>query len=280
MAHSHGAQMPLDPLRRNNVVVAGNPAAAQTAVFVHGFGTDQSVWRELAREFEAGMRLVLLDNVGAGGSLPEAFVQHRYLNLRAYAADLVEVCDALQVRGATFVGHSAGAMAGVLAAGPRPELWSRLVLIGASPRYLDDRGYRGGFTKADVDALYEDVLRNRDEWADRYAAVAMGNAERPELASAFAQSLKSLPPAHVLTVLCAIFQSDHRLDLGAVRVPTLVLQTRDDAAVPLEVAQFLSQSLPRGELRMVDATGHFPHVSAPAAIAAEMRAFFDRHPSG
>jgi sigma-B regulation protein RsbQ len=267
--------MPLDPLRKNNVVVAGNGSADDTIVFLHGFGTDQSAWREVAHEFEARHRLVFLDNVGAGGSPPEAFVQHRYLNLRAYAADLVEVCDALRLRRATFVGHSAGGITGVLAAGVRPELFSRLVLIEV-PR----RGYRGGFTKADVDAIYEDVLRSHALWADRFATAAMANAERPQLADAFARALKGLPPQHVLTALCAIFQSDHRMDLGAVSAPTLVLQTRQDVAVPIEAAEFLARGLPRGELRLIDAEGHFPHVSDPGVVAGAIAEFLERHPRG
>lgn len=272
--------MALDPLAKNNVVVTGSASAAQAIVFLHGFGTDQTAWREVVPAFADSHRVVLLDSVGAGRSAPEAYVQHRYLNLRAYAADLVDVCDALGLRDAIFVGHSVGAITGVLAAGLRPEHWSRLVLLGSSPRYLDDVGYRGGFTKSDVDAIYADVLRSHEVWAERFAQQAMGNPDRPELASSFARALQKLPASHVLTALCAIFQSDHRADLVRVRQPTLVLQTRDDIAVPLEVAEYLARTLPDATLRVIEASGHFPHVSAPTAVVREIAAFIGAVPAG
>ncbi len=120
-----------DPLRRNNVKVIGNQHAADTLVFVHGFGTDQTAWREVAAAFVTDHRVVLLDNVGAGASDAAAFAQHRYLNLRRYATDLVEVCAALALERPILIGHSMGAMICALATLERPGLASKLVFIGA-----------------------------------------------------------------------------------------------------------------------------------------------------
>jgi sigma-B regulation protein RsbQ len=53
------------PLARNAVTVLGNQAAPHTTVFVHGLGTDQTVWRRIAAPFLQDFRVVLLDNVGA-----------------------------------------------------------------------------------------------------------------------------------------------------------------------------------------------------------------------
>jgi sigma-B regulation protein RsbQ len=51
-------------------------------------------------------------------------------------------------------------MIGVLAAIERPKLFSRLVLVGPSPRYVDDEDYRGGFTADDIDGLLESLDSN------------------------------------------------------------------------------------------------------------------------
>lgn len=260
-------------LARNAVTVTGREDASQTLVFVHGFGTDQRSWRSVVPAFENDFRIVLLDNVGAGATPPSAFTQHRYLNLDRYASDLVEVCDALQVRRATLVGHSAGGMIVLLAAALRPDIASRLVLVGASPRYLEDRGYPGGFTREAIQDIYRAVTSNYHEWAERFAPLAMSNSDRPQLAEHFAEALKGIPPDRALTVLCSILQSDYRERLPAVRHPTLLVHAREDAIVPLAVADYMHRSIPGSELQVIGATGHFPHLSAPAEVIAAIRGF-------
>ncbi|WP_265943946.1 alpha/beta fold hydrolase [Dechloromonas sp. A34] len=263
----------LDPLRKNNATVVGNREASQSIVFVHGFGTDQSVWQDVAASFMDDYRVVLFDNVGAGKSPPEAFVQHRYLNLDTYATDLLDLCTALQLEDAILVGHSLGGMISILATIRNPEIASRLVLVGASPRYLDDEGYRGGFSKSDLDALYKAVTLNYTEWADSFAPLAMANPEKPFLSEDFAATIKSIPADRALTVLCSIFQSDHRAALGKLDIPTLLIQSQNDIAVPLAVAEYLHRHIKHSRLSVIDATGHFPHVSAPAEVVAAIREF-------
>lgn len=269
-----------DPIRRNNVHVAGKPEATDTLVFVHGFGTDQHAWRDVAAEFLADCRVVLLDNVGAGGSDPAAFAQHRYLNLRRYASDLVEVCDTLNLDRPILIGHSMGAMICALATLERPGLASKLVMIGASPRYIDTDDYQGGFSRGDVDAIYSSVTSSYAGWADGFAAASMGHADRPALGSDFARSIKTIPKDRALTVLCSIFQSDHREELARLEVPTLLIQTQDDVAVPQVVAEYLHQRIRGSRLEIIDTVGHLPHISAPALVAAAVRRFIsDRSPA-
>lgn len=264
-----------DPIKKNHVQVAGRIDAEHTLVFVHGFGTDQSAWHGLVDWFAADFRLVLLDSVGAGQSDPEAFVQHQYLNLQAYAEDLLAVCSAVggEGRPLTLVGHSAGAMACVLAAIQQPERFDRLVLIGASPRYLNDGRYQGGFTQEDLSQVYSQVLGDYDGWVERFAPRTMANPDRPALARRFADTLRTIPANRVLTVLCSILQSDHRPDLARLSVPTLLIQSQDDVFVPLAVAEFMHRQISHSQLKIIAATGHLPHVSAPAQVAAAMREF-------
>lgn len=265
-----------DPLARNNVTLAGADGAPATMVFVHGFGTDQGAWAQVAAAFADDYREVLLDNIGAGHSDPAAFVQSRYLELPAYARDLIEVCDAAGVSETILVGHSVGGMIGLIAAVERPELFSRLVLIGASPCYRNGEGYHGGFTREDIDATYSAAMDDFEGWAEQFAPLMMGNAERPSLGRYFAASLKAVRRDRALTTLYAIFHSDHRDLVTRVTQPTLVMQSRNDAAVPREVADYLHAHLPHSELNVIDADGHLRHISAPDAVIASMRAFLGR----
>jgi len=263
----------LDPLYKNHVTVTGNPKAEQAMVFVHGFGTDQSAWQQVASAFFDDYQIILFDNVGAGKAAPEAFVQHRYLNLHSYANDLLQIAAALNLKQVILIGHSAGGMIGLLAAIKAPSLASKLILIGASPRYLNDESYHGGFTDNDLAEIYGAVAQRHEAWADYFAPMVMANPERPYLSEYYANSIKSIPTNHVLTVLCSIFQSDHRRDLELVKTPTLLIQSNEDFAVPLAVANYLQQRIAGSQLAVIQATGHLPHVSTPEAVVVAMRGF-------
>lgn len=270
--------MSLPLLERHQVRLSGRLDAPDTLVFVHGFGTDQRVWHPVAQAFESSHRLVLLNNAGCGAGAGLGDQRHRYLNLRAYADDLVAIGAALELKGATLIGHSAGAMICALAALRQPSLAEKLVLIGASPRYLDAAGYVGGFSEADLNALYRAVTLNYEQWAEAFAPVMMGNPDRPALALRLADSIKSIPPDDALTTLCAIFQSDHRADLQQLRQPTLLIQAREDAAVPLPVAEYMRDTIPNARLALIEAAGHLPHVSAPQQVVEAITAFLAAQP--
>jgi sigma-B regulation protein RsbQ len=96
------------------------------------------MWRFVAPKFEDDFRVVLFDHVGAGGSDLSAYDRAKYCTLRGYADDLVEIGRALGLKDAVFVGHSVSAMIGVLASLKAPDLFGQMVLVGPSPRYIDD----------------------------------------------------------------------------------------------------------------------------------------------
>lgn len=267
----------LDPassaLALHRVTVHGPADAPRTLLLVHGFGTDQTVWHDLLPRLDPALRVITYDQAGCGQCDPAVFVQHQYLNLHGFADDLVALAQHLDLHDAILVGHSFGAMVGVLAALQAPERFSRLALIGASPRYLDDGDYHGGFREQDIDQVYRVAMANYSGWADAFAPAAVGEANGPDLAERFARSLKAIPPERALTLLCAILQSDHRQALPRLNQPVLLLQTQRDSFVPQTVAQYMARTLPRAELRLLDAEGHLPHFTAPAEVAETLRPF-------
>ncbi|MFE6131346.1 alpha/beta fold hydrolase, partial [Streptomyces sp. NPDC056437] len=144
---------------RNNVVVTGREDKP-VMVLAHGFGCDQNMWRLIVPTLAEEFRLVLFDYVGSGRSDSSAWSEERYGSLDGYARDVVEICDELDLRNAVFVGHSVSAMVGVLAAAAAPERITSLVMVGPSPCYIDDIGYRGGFSSEDIDELLESLESN------------------------------------------------------------------------------------------------------------------------
>jgi sigma-B regulation protein RsbQ len=262
----------VDVLARNNVVLSG-PAAAPAIVFAHGFGCDQNMWRYVAPAFEDRFRVVLFDHVGAGRSDLRAYDREKYSSLEGYARDVLEICDALDLYDVTFVGHSVSSMIGLLAALEEPQRFSRLVLVGPSPRYLDDDGYVGGFSRDDIDGLLDSLDSNYLGWSAAMAPVIMGNPDRPELGEELTNSFCRTDPAIARQFARVTFLSDNRDDLARVDLPCLVLQCREDAIAPVAVGEFVAQELPRAELVILDATGHCPNLSAPRETIAAIEQF-------
>lgn len=263
------------PLQRNHVTQSGNPTARKTLVFVHGFGTDQTVWSEVSAAFQEHARIITLDLTGAGKSDPKAYEtdKNRYVTLRGYADDLVEIGQSLGLRDAVLVGHSVGGMVGLLACNSQPKIFSQLVLIGASPRYLDDADYHGGLTQRTISDIHLQMTSNYYGWTAEFAPLTMNNPDRPELAAYFAAHLQTIPVAHAASVLITILTSDYREDVKKVAVPTLIIQSRNDATVPLPVAEYLHQQIPHSRLALIDSAGHLPHVSAPDKVITAMKNF-------
>ncbi|WP_346286203.1 alpha/beta hydrolase [Zoogloea sp.] len=266
--------MSRDPISRNNVTLLGNPEAGTTLLFVHGLGSDQSVWSQLTPAFLDGYRLVLFDNVGAVESNQADFRedQYRYLNVGGYAADILEICAALKLSGnIILIGHSLGALAGLIASVRSPRQFGALVLLGMSPRYTNTGEYEGGFTKAEIDKAYEALMSDYSAWTRAVAQAAMGNPDQPQLASRFADSMSRVPREMMLTVLCSVLQTDERDLLPQVPVPVSLIQSHDDYFVPLAVARYLQAHIPDCRLTLIDASGHLPHVSAPEKVVEVIR---------
>jgi sigma-B regulation protein RsbQ len=259
-------------LERNNVTLHGAPDGPPM-MFAHGFGCDQTMWRFVWPAFGDDHRIVLFDHVGYGGSDASAFTESRYSSLDGYASDVLAICDELDLDDVVFVGHSVSAMIGVLAANARPERFARLVLVGPSPRYLDDEGYVGGFSEEDITGLLESLESNYLGWSSAMAPVIVGNPDRPELGEELTNSFCRADPAIAAVFARATFLADNRRDLEQVPVPSLVLQSSEDVIAPRPVGEYVHDRLPDSRLVVLSATGHCPNLSAPAETVAAIKQF-------
>jgi sigma-B regulation protein RsbQ len=261
-----------DVLARHNVRVSGRPDG-QPLMFAHGFGCDQNMWRFVAPAFEDDFRVVLFDHAGAGGSDPAAYDPQRHGSLEGYAEDVLEICRALDAREVVFVGHSVSAMIGALADLADPQRFAKLVMVGPSPRYIDDEGYVGGFSDADIRDLLHSLDSNYLGWSSAMAPVIMGNGDRPELGQELTESFCRTDPAIARRFAEVTFTSDNRRELSLVQTPTLVLQCSHDAIAPVSVGEYVAEALPQGSLVLLDATGHCPNLSAPEQTIAAIAPF-------
>ena len=261
-----------DVIQRNCVSRGGVPSG-RPMLFSHGFGCDQAMWRFVAPDFAVDHRVVLFDHVGAGNSDLSAYDTQKYASLRGYATDVVEICRELELTDVVFVGHSVSAMIGVLALQEAPELFGALVMVGPNPRYVDDDGYVGGFSRADIVGLLDALDSNHLGWSTQMAPVIMGNPDKPELTEELTNSFCRTDPDIARQFARVTFLSDNRADLASVSVPTLVLQCTQDVIAPECVGRYVHEQVPGSTLTQLAATGHVPHLSAPEETTAAIRAF-------
>lgn len=262
----------MDTRRRNNITVVGR-TDGPVLLLAHGFGCDQNMWRLVLPMLTEHFRVVLFDYVGSGRADASAWNEQRYSSLAGYAQDVLEICEELDLRDVVFVGHSVSAMVGVLAAAKAPQRFSRLVMVAPSPRYIDEDGYRGGFSADDIDELLESLESNYLGWSAAMAPVIMGNEDRPELGQELTASFCATDPDMARVFARTTFLSDSRPDLKTVTVPTLVLECTQDVIAPREVGAYVNKAIPGSRLVTLEATGHCPQLSAPQATAEAITDF-------
>ena len=262
----------MEVIVRNNVNVIGH--GDRTIVMAHGFGCDQTVWHYMVDAFSDEYRIVLFDYVGAGKSAYDAYDRRRYGSLSGYVQDVLEVLEDQALEDVIFVGHSVSSMIGAMAAVQQPARFSKLVMIAPSPRYLNDPpDYLGGFERQDVSALLDMMEHNYSGWAHYLAPVAMKNEDRPELSEDFEARLCALDPYIARQFAEVTFLSDTRMFLPKITTPTLLLQCLDDVIAPIGIGSYLAERIEGSTLRVMNATGHCPHLSRPAETIALIQEF-------
>ena len=250
-----------DIIRRNNVRVSGR--GEQPMLFAHGFGCDQNMWRFIAPAFEDDYRVVLFDYVGCGRSDIKAYDARRYGSLDGYAQDILDVCHALDLQNVIVVGHSVSSMIAALAARKEPDRFARIIMLGPSPCYINTDDYVGGFSRADIEGLLDTMDRNYIGWANYLAPVVMNDPQHPELTTELVGSFCSTDPKIARKFAEATFLSDNRADLPGVTTPSLVVQMSDDAIAPISVGEYVHGRMPSSTYRLMNASGHCPHMSHP-----------------
>ncbi|ESR39278.1 putative esterase KAI2 [Citrus sinensis] len=249
----------------HNVKVTGS--GEQVIVLAHGFGTDQSVWKHLVPHLVDDYRVVLYDNMGAGTTNPDYFDFNRYSTLEGYAFDLLAILEELQIDSCILVGHSVSAMIGAIASISRPDLFTKLVMISGSPRYLNDVDYYGGFEQEELDQLFEAMRSNYKAWCSGFAPLAVGGDMDSVAVQEFSRTLFNMRPDIALSVAQTIFQSDMRQILSLVSVPCHIIQSMKDLAVPVVISEYLHQNLLADSVvEVMSSDGHLPQLSSPDIV--------------
>ena len=273
---SNFAERYMKIIERNNVRVIGDNKP--TILYAHGFGCHQGMWDQITPSFQHSYKQILFDYVGSGQSELQAFDSERYKSLEGYRDDILEICDALDLKkDVIFVGHSVSCSIGWLASIARPELFSKQVSIGPSPCFLNKPkdSYYGGFDKQDLEELLALMAQNYMGWAEYLAPIVSGGELNKSVTGKLTDSFCTTDPTVAKVFAKATFFSDNRGDLQQVNTPNLILQHGRDALVPTEIGKYLHHALKHSALSVLDVSGHCAHMSHPDLVVKEMRPFID-----
>ncbi|KAL8124982.1 karrikin insensitive 2 receptor IA-like [Apium graveolens] len=248
--------------KAHNVKVVGS--GEKTVVLGHGFGTDQSVWKHLVPHLIDVYKVLLFDNMGAGTTNPDYFSFERYSNLEGYTYDLLAILEEFEIQSCIFVGHSLSSMVGLYASILRPDLFSKVVTLSASPRFLNTGDYFGGFELEEIDQLCNAIESNYNSWVCGFAPLVVGGDMDSVAVQEFSRTLFNMRPDIALSVFRTIFTNDLRELLGQVTVPCHIIQSSKDLAVPVSVSEFLHQNIGgKSVVEIIATEGHLPQLSSP-----------------
>lgn len=251
----------------------GAGAEAEVIVLAHGYGGEQSIWDKVVPSLEEKHQVLLFDWNFSGALNDKVqdndnnnhtlFDPIKYGSLDAFADDLVGLLDEMKIKSCVYVGHSMSGMIGCIASIKRPHLFNKLILIGASPRYINSEDYEGGFEASDIEQLLSTIECNFQPWATAFAPLAVGGKD-PLLVERFERSLKRMRPEVALAVAKIIFRGDYRHVLEKVDTPCTIISTTNDIVVPSSVPYYMQKKMinAKSKVEIIDVDGHFPHLTS------------------
>ncbi len=256
---------------RFNIKVSGK--GTRPIMFIHGLGCDQTIWKKVVPAFEDEYKVILFDHMGAGESNLSFYDPEKYSSLEGYASDIISIVNELDLSKVILIGHSVSNMIGLLAVIAAPDLFEKIVMVSPSPCYINDHSYIGGFARKEIENLLGTMRKSYIDWAIGIAPVIMANPDQPQFAHELKESFCKRDPAITQQFAAVTFLSDNRGDLSKLKIPTLIMQCSQDVIAPLQVGEFMERNIPYATLRIMKATGHCPHVSAPAETIEMIKEF-------
>ena len=240
-----------------------------TVVLVHGWGLHGGVWRDLAARLARSFRVLVPDLPGHGRS--------RGMRTQASLAGLADDLSRRLTEPAIWIGWSLGAFVALATARNHPQAVSRLVLVGATPKFVQAPDWSCAMPPATLAQFARDLESDYRDTLARFLSLQMGAGATAHVA---VRQLRALlmehgepEPAALRAGLQWLANTDLRVDLPAITVPTLVLHGAHDRLVPPAAAEFLVARLPVARLTLIPSAGHALFLSHPDATWSALNEF-------
>jgi len=255
------------------------PRDAQTIVFHHGWPLSADDWdNQMLFFLSKGYRVVAHDRRGHGRSDQT----DRGNDMDTYAADVVELADALDLTNAVHIGHSTGGGEVIrYVARSKPGRVAKAVLLGAVPPImLATERYPDGLPMSVFDGFRDALSHNRAQFfidvpSGPFYGFNRDGAEVSEglIRNWWRQGMMGGAKAHY-DCITAFSETDFTEDLRAVTVPVLVMHGEDDQIVPIDAsARIAVKLLTAGTLKIYPGLSHGMFATHPDLINADLLAF-------
>lgn len=241
--------------RRSKVESGGNPPL----ILVHGAGGSYLYWPTELRRL-AGVDVVAIDLPGHGASSSEARD-----SISAYAEEVSDVLDRLQIEQAVIGGHSMGGAIAMQLCLDKPERVAGLILIGSGAKYEVNPEL---LRYCENESTYPQAL----QFVVKFSFSKAADKRLVELA---AGRMVETPAPILHADFLACNQFDISDQLGGIEPKTLVICGEVDRMMPVSCSQILAENILDARLEIVPDAGHMVMLEQPAVVAHLVREFLE-----
>lgn len=229
-------------------------------VFLHGVGSDKSVWGPQLHHFGRSRRAIAFDYPGYGESDPISG------NHDDFAMAILAAMDALEIESAHICGLSLGGVVAIAMHALAAERCASLVLadtfaehpegVSIYQRALDASRSMGmrGLAEARVDML-------------------LGSAATAHLRAEVIETMAAIDPHAYRAGSHTVWLADQREQAKGIDKPTLIICGDEDRITPPALSEQLAELIPGARLELIEAAGHLSNIEQPGAFNAAIDRF-------
>lgn len=242
-------------------------------VLLHGWAMHGGVWAALPESLAHRFRVHVVDLPGHGRSAPiEPLTIDAIVSVLARRFEAED--DAL-----TLVGWSFGAMVAIAWALATPDRIARLVLLGATPRFVATNDWPHAMDAQTLRRFHDELRVAYRLTLNRFLALQVHGSEHAHaVLAALRERLFSRgePAPRVLeSGLELLASTDLRSRVPAVAAPTLIVAGDRDALTPIGASEWLAGAMPHARLARIEGAAHAPFLSHPREFREAIDGFLD-----
>lgn len=236
---------------------------ATPIVFLHGVGSDKSVWRPQLEQFGRNRRAIALDYPGYGES---AFLADASRD--DFAAAILAAMDALGIAGAHVCGLSLGGVIAIAMHHAAPERCASLILASSFATHPDGKGIHDRSLAASRAGGMRALAEQR---APLLLAASATDAMKREVIETMAR----IDPRGFKRGIEAVWLADQRDRVAVIAVPTLVIVGDEDNVTPPQLSRELHAAISGSRLEVLAGAGHIANLDSADAFNTAVETFID-----
>lgn len=236
-------------------------AGAVPIVFLHGVGSDKSVWRPQLEHFGPTRRAVAFDYPGYGES---EFIEGA--TREDFAAAILAAMDQLEIERAHVCGLSLGGVIAIAMHAQAPARCASLIIADSFAVHPDGQGIH------DRSVAASQAMSMR-ELAEARTDVLLGSVASDNLRAEIIDTMGAIDPAAYRIGAAAVWLADQRDRVARIDAPTLILVGDEDRITPPELSEELEKMIAGSALVRIAEAGHLANAEQPQAFNSAIESF-------